>query len=107
MIFWSHFKSALEHFYIRIKKRVHGLHGGWRHEPVSSPAVKYFTGGYKAVPLLWIICVISVLLLLLGIFFIIIFFFLVFAISLCTSVYMCLVVTWWERADLLALVCGV
>ena len=27
--------------------------------------------------------------------------------SLCASVYMCLVVTCWERADLLALVCGV
>ena len=27
--------------------------------------------------------------------------------SLCVSVYMCLVVTCWERADLLALVCGV
>ena len=25
----------------------------------------------------------------------------------CTSVYMCFVVTCWERADLLALVCGV
>ena len=33
--------------------------------------------------------------------------FLVFAMSLCTSVYMCFVVTCWERADLLALVCGV
>ena len=32
---------------------------------------------------------------------------LVFAMSLCTSVYMCFVVTRWERADLLALVCGV
>ena len=32
---------------------------------------------------------------------------LVFAISLCASVYMCFVVTCWERADLLALVCGV
>ena len=32
---------------------------------------------------------------------------LVFAMSLCTSVYMCIVVTCWERADLLALVCGV
>ena len=31
---------------------------------------------------------------------------LVFAMSLCTSVYMCFVVTCWERADLLALVCG-
>ena len=35
------------------------------------------------------------------------FFYLVFAMSLCASVYMCLVVTCWERADLLALVCGV
>ena len=31
----------------------------------------------------------------------------VFAMSLCVSVYMCFVVTCWERADLLALVCGV
>ena len=30
-----------------------------------------------------------------------------FAMSLCESVYMCFVVTCWERADLLALVCGV
>ena len=29
------------------------------------------------------------------------------AMSLCASVYMCLVVTCWEKADLLALVCGV
>ena len=32
---------------------------------------------------------------------------LVFAMSLCASDYMCFVVTCWERADLLALVCGV
>ena len=32
---------------------------------------------------------------------------LVFAMSLCASVYMCFVVTCWERADLLALVCVV
>ena len=32
---------------------------------------------------------------------------LVFAMSLCASVYMCFVVTCWERADHLALVCGV
>ena len=32
---------------------------------------------------------------------------LVFAVSLCASVYMCFVVTCWERADLLALVCDV
>ena len=30
-----------------------------------------------------------------------------FAMSLCASVYMCFVVTCWERADLLALDCGV
>ena len=30
-----------------------------------------------------------------------------FAMPLCASVYMCLVVTCWERTDLLALVCGV
>ena len=35
------------------------------------------------------------------------FFYLVVAMPLCASVYMCIVVTWWERADLLALVCGV
>ena len=32
---------------------------------------------------------------------------LVFAMSLCVSVYMCFVVSCLERADLLALVCGV
>ena len=32
---------------------------------------------------------------------------LVFAMYLYASVYMCFVVTCWERADLLALVCGV
>ena len=32
---------------------------------------------------------------------------LVFAMSLCTSVYMCFVVTYWEMADLLDLVCGI
>ena len=36
-----------------------------------------------------------------------VFFWLVFAMPLCASVYMCLVVTCWERADLLALVSGV
>ena len=35
------------------------------------------------------------------------FFCLVFAMSLRASVYMCFVVTCWERADLLDLVCGV
>ena len=35
------------------------------------------------------------------------FFYRVFAIPLCVSVYMCLVVTCLERADLLALACGV
>ena len=32
---------------------------------------------------------------------------LVFVLSLCPSVYVCFVVTCWERADLFALVCGV
>ena len=32
---------------------------------------------------------------------------LVFVMPMCTSVYMRLVVTCWDRADLLALVCGV
>ena len=32
---------------------------------------------------------------------------LVFAMPLCASDYICLVVTCWERADPLALVCGV
>ena len=35
------------------------------------------------------------------------FFCLVFAMPLYVSVYMCLVVTSWERTDLLALVCGI
>ena len=35
------------------------------------------------------------------------FFCLVFVMLLCGSVYLYLVVTCWERADLLALVCGV
>ena len=57
-----------------------------------SPPVKYFTDRSKAVLLLWI--------------------FYVFVLScvcyvLCASVYMCFVVTCWERADLLALVCDV
>ena len=57
-----------------------------------SPPVKYFTDRSKAALLLWI--------------------FYVFVLScvcyvLCASVYMCFVVTCWEGADLLALVCGV
>ena len=58
-----------------------------------SPPVKYFTDRSKAVLLLWI--------------------FSVFVLSyVCyvfvrVYIYMCFVVTCWERADLLALVCGV
>ena len=59
-----------------------------RQPGLSSPE-KYFTDRSKAVLLLWIFYV---------------FFCLVFAMPLCASVYMCLVVTYWERADLLALV---
>ena len=54
--------------------------------------MKYFTDRSKAVLLLWIFYV---------------FVLSVFVMSLCGSVYMCFVVTCWERADLLALVCGV
>ena len=35
------------------------------------------------------------------------FFLSLFVMPLCASVYLYLVVTYWERADLLALVCGV
>ena len=35
------------------------------------------------------------------------FFCLMFVMPLCASVYLCLVVTCWDRADLLALICGV
>ena len=62
-----------------------------RRETGLSPPVKYFTDRSKAVLLLWIFC---------G-------WFSVFAMPLCASVYMYLVVTCWERAALLALVCGV
>ena len=51
------------------------------------PPVKYFTDCSKAVLLICFFC-------------------LSFAMPLCTSVYVCLVVTCWEKADLLALVCG-
>ena len=55
-------------------------------------STKIYDKRFKAVLLLWI--------------------FYVFVLScvgsvLCASVYMCFVVTCWERADLLALVCGV
>ena len=55
-----------------------------------SPPVKYFTDRSKSVLLLWSF-----------------FFCLAFAMPLCASFKMCLVITCWERADLLALVCGV
>ena len=65
---------------------------GWRRWAGLSPPVKYFTDRSKAVLLLWIFCV--------------------FVLScvcyvLCASVYVCFVVTCWERADFFALVCGV
>ena len=65
-----------------------------RRETGLSPPVIYFTDRSKAVLLLWI-------------FYVFFLFCLVFAMSFCTSVYMCFVVTCWERADLLALVSGV
>ena len=62
---------------------------GWRNETSISPPVKYFTDRSKVELLLWIF-----------------FFCLVFVMPLYVSVYLCLVVICWERADLLALVCG-
>ena len=47
-----------------------------------------FKGGTSSVDLLWVFYVLCLL-------------------CLCASVYMCLAVTCWERADLFALVCGV
>ena len=64
---------------------------GFDFVPGLSPPVTYFTERSKAVLLLWIIYV----------------FCLVFVMPLYASVHLCLVVTCWERADLLALVCGV
>ena len=65
---------------------------GWRCETGLSTPVKYFTDRSKAVlfcgSFMFLFC-------------------LVFAMSLYASVYMCFVVTFWERADLLALVCRV
>ena len=61
-------------------------------EICKKASVKYFTDRSKAVLLLWIFYV-----------------FVLFCVCyvLCASVYMCFVVTCWERADLLALDCGV
>ena len=65
---------------------------GWRCETGLSLPVKYFTDRSKAVLLLWIFYI---------------FFCLAFVMPLCASVYLCPVLTCFERADLLALVCGV
>ena len=67
-------------------------HVSWKCCGCDSMNIESFTDRSKAVLLLWI--------------------FYVFVLScvcnvLCASVYMCFVVTCWERADLLALVCGV
>ena len=60
---------------------------GWRREIGLSPPVKYFTDHSKVVLIFDLLC----------------FFCLVFVMPLCVSVYLCLVVTCWEKADLLAL----
>ena len=64
---------------------------GWHHETGLSPQVKYFTDSSKAVLLLWI--------------------FYAFLSCVCYAFvclcFLCLVITCLERADLLALVCGV
>ena len=68
MLFWSHFKSAIEHFYIKIKKGFDHVFMDFMEvgavKLVSALQLNIFTGRSKAVLLLWIICVISVLCLL-------------------------------------------
>ena len=68
------------------------IHICWRRVTGLSPPLKYFTEDSKAVLLLWIMYV---------------FFCLVFVMPLCASVYLYLVVTCRERADLLALVSSI
>ena len=63
---------------------------GWRLETGLGPPIKYFSDRSKAILLLPIICVIYVCL------------FHAFA-----SVDCCLVVTFWKRAGLLALICDI
>ena len=62
-----------------------------RRETSLSPPVKYFYWPFQGGAFLWIIC----------------YFCLVFVMLSCASVYWCLVVTCWERSDLMALVCDV
>ena len=64
VLFWSHFKSAIEHFYIKIKRGFrpcfHGLHGGWRRETGLSSPIRYiywpFQGGTSFVFFLSCVC---------------------------------------------------
>ena len=64
------------------------LRVGWRCETGLSPPVKYIYWPFQDGTSLWIIYV---------------FFCLVFVMPLCASVYLCLMITFWKRADLLAL----
>ena len=82
--------SYLSEHFIKVSDVHHHLTRGSTEN--LSPPVKYFTDRSKAVLLLWIFYV---------------FFCPAFAMSMCASVYMCFVVTCWERADILAIVCGV
>ena len=90
LLYWSHFKSAIEHIYIKIKREFrpcfYGLHGGWHRETGLSPPVKYFyrpfEGGTSFVDHLCYFCLVFVM--------------------LSRVCFRCLVVTCWERADLLA-----
>ena len=72
------------------------LRGG----PKSIPALSF---NALIIPILRIVCTISFH----SFVNLLCFFSLVFAKPLYASVYVCLVVTCWERADLLALICGV
>ena len=92
IILSNHYKQTREQrstFVLNCKK---GIKSATQIETGLSPPVKYFTDRSQDVLLLWIFYVS---------------FCLVFAMPLCASVYMCLVVTCWERADLLTLHCVV
>ena len=79
--------NAFEIYRLTSELRVRLAPFNW-FKPSSETFYWPFQGGTSFVDLLWFFC-------------------LVFAMPFWASVYMCLVVTCWERADLLALVCGV
>ena len=67
MLFWSHFKSAIEHFYIKIKRGFrpcfHGLNEGWRPEISLSLSVKYIAWPFQgSTSFVFLFCLVFVML---------------------------------------------